>query len=220
MMGNTGMNRLAVMAGVGLTLCSTTAHSAAAPATDTKGHRETLSLTGDWGFRSDQNREGDARGWGDWKYFTGTWRQVRVPITFDNCAPGMQGYRGVCWFQKQCEVPAAWRDRLWELHFRCKPLRRRQPRPDVQASGLLHREEMVPRIAEDPCFVRKRERNGAQIAVGWSGESAYAVRAMSCPPSCGRRGFSAWVRREEPNACVAGDGEPRGRRAASAPGVR
>jgi beta-glucuronidase len=81
------------------------------------GHRETLSLTGDWGFRSDQNREGDARGWGDWKYFTGTWRQVPVPITFDNCAPGMQGFRGVCWFQKKFQVPAAWQGRRVGLRF-------------------------------------------------------------------------------------------------------
>jgi len=92
---NTIMTRLAVLACFNLSFCSMGTPVGNMPTTATKGHRETLSLTGEWGFRSDQNREGDVRGWGDWKYFTGTWRQVRVPITFDDCAPGMQGFRGV-----------------------------------------------------------------------------------------------------------------------------
>jgi len=114
---NTIMTRLAVLACFNLSFCSMGTPVGNMPTTATKGHRETLSLTGEWGFRSDQNREGDVRGWGDWKYFTGTWRQVRVPITFDDCAPGMQGFRGVCWFQKKVEVPAAWKGRRVGLRF-------------------------------------------------------------------------------------------------------
>jgi beta-galactosidase/beta-glucuronidase len=81
------------------------------------GVREVMDLTGKWGFRPDQLREGDANGWGDWKYDTGTWRQVQVPVTFDDCAPGMQGYRGVCWFQKKFTVPESWRGRRVGLRF-------------------------------------------------------------------------------------------------------
>jgi hypothetical protein len=79
--------------------------------------REVLDLTGMWGFRLDQLCEGDQNGWGDWKYDTGTWRQVAVPVTFDNCAPGMSGYRGVCWFQKKFTVPESWRGRRVGLRF-------------------------------------------------------------------------------------------------------
>lgn len=121
MMG-TRMIRMAA-AGLGLWLVSAGVPAPAQAADFSRGvsapddARETLDLTGSWGFRSDQNREGDARGWGDWKYFTGTWRPVSVPVTFDDCAPGMQGFRGVCWFQKKFQVPKGWQGRRVGLRF-------------------------------------------------------------------------------------------------------
>lgn len=90
---------------------------ATAQAAENQGVREVMDLTGQWGFRTDMGRDGEKHGWHTWKQDTGTWRQVQVPIAFDDCAPGMKGYRGVCWFQKKVRVPQSWLGRRIGLRF-------------------------------------------------------------------------------------------------------
>jgi len=114
---NTIMTRLAVLACFNLSFYSMGSPVGNMPTTATKGHRETLSLTGDWGVRHDKSGVGDRMGWGDWKHDTGKWLQTRVPVTCDNIAPDMQNFLGVYWFQKKFQAPEVWRGRRVGLRF-------------------------------------------------------------------------------------------------------
>jgi beta-galactosidase/beta-glucuronidase len=58
-----------------------------------------LDLCGPWQFAVDLGRAGDGSYHRDDLDTTG-WATVSLPCAFDDCAPGLERYQGVCWFRK------------------------------------------------------------------------------------------------------------------------
>ncbi len=75
-----------------------------------------LDLTGPWAFRADPEEVGVAE---EWFAFPPdeTWRQVEVPVVFDNCSPELDRYTGAGWFRRTFPVPADWRGKRIVLRF-------------------------------------------------------------------------------------------------------
>jgi len=79
-------------------------------------HRATLELKGTWAFQPDPTDEGRLSEW--FAPSAGAaWRQVQVPIAFDDCGPEMDRYIGAGWFRRTVVVPAIWRERVISLRF-------------------------------------------------------------------------------------------------------
>lgn len=75
--------------------------------------RETMALDGEgWTFRTDA----DSTGWGAWQAGVPGGRTVCVPHTW-NVEDGTERYFGLAWYEKQAEVPAAWKGRRVRLNF-------------------------------------------------------------------------------------------------------
>ena len=60
-------------------------------------------LCGPWRFQVDPGRAGDER-YSQRSYNAAGWPEVSLPCTFDDCAPGMERYRGTCWFRREFEL--------------------------------------------------------------------------------------------------------------------
>lgn len=79
--------------------------------------RERIDLCGLWRFQPDPGWEGEARAYAHPEYDHRRWREVRLPASFDDCAPGLEAYEGAGWFRRSLTVPAEWADRRLVLHF-------------------------------------------------------------------------------------------------------
>ncbi len=73
--------------------------------------RQEIDLTGRWLFQIDPWDEGLKLGFFSPDFPTQDWREVTIPRAFDDCAPGMYKYIGICWFCRQFEVPVAMQGR-------------------------------------------------------------------------------------------------------------
>ena len=99
----------------------------AMPPSETPSVRQEIDLSGRWRFQipvqKEDTAERDFRDQGlEMGYFsldfpTNDWLEVSIPCGFDDCAPGMSGFRGICWFSRQFEVPASMRGRRVVVHF-------------------------------------------------------------------------------------------------------
>lgn len=78
---------------------------------------EQPDLCGPWRFQPDLAGEGVSRGWFRPEYDTRHWRDVNVPISFDDCMPILDSYEGDGWFRRSFAVPAEWRGRRVALRF-------------------------------------------------------------------------------------------------------
>lgn len=79
--------------------------------------RQEIDLSGRWRFQVDLYDEGKQVGYFSLDFPTHNWREVSIPRTFDDCAPGMYKYRGVCWFCRHFEVPLSMRGRRVVIRF-------------------------------------------------------------------------------------------------------
>ncbi len=79
--------------------------------------RLTLDLSGPWGFLPDRKNEGVTAGYSTEGLDTSSWRQVAVPVAFDNCGPDMDRYIGIGWFRRTIDVPEVMRGRHVALCF-------------------------------------------------------------------------------------------------------
>jgi len=100
---------------------------ASPPSAEKLGVRQEIDLSGPWGFqvdfRNDVQKQIDSKDEGEkLGYFSPdfpheNWRMVSIPRAFDDCAPGMYKFRGICWFSRHFEVPASMRGRRVVVHF-------------------------------------------------------------------------------------------------------
>ncbi len=74
--------------------------------------RQTMSLDGEWKFQLDKDSSG-------YKSFTNGLpgaKMVNVPHTW-NVEDGTERYHGMAWYEKNVDIPAAWKGRQVRLHF-------------------------------------------------------------------------------------------------------
>ncbi|HVN80372.1 MAG TPA: glycoside hydrolase family 2 TIM barrel-domain containing protein [Terriglobia bacterium] len=79
--------------------------------------RQEIDLSGRWGFQVDYWDEGQKLGYFSLEFATKGWQEVSIPRAFDDCAPGMYKFRGICWFSRQFEVPVSIRGQRVAVHF-------------------------------------------------------------------------------------------------------
>ncbi|MBN1342073.1 MAG: hypothetical protein JXQ73_05300 [Phycisphaerae bacterium] len=79
--------------------------------------RMKIDLAGPWSFLPDRKDEGLTAGYFAEGLDASSWRQVTVPIAFDQCGPDMDRYIGVGWFRRAVDVPEAMRGRRVTLRF-------------------------------------------------------------------------------------------------------
>ncbi|MGD0127035.1 MAG: sugar-binding domain-containing protein [Terriglobia bacterium] len=97
------------------------------PPAKTPRVRQEIDLAGRWRFQVDcrddiqklidDQDEGQELAYFSPAFPTQDWREVTIPRAFDDCAPGMYKFRGICWFSRQFEVPASMRGRRVVAHF-------------------------------------------------------------------------------------------------------
>ena len=79
--------------------------------------RQEINLSGRWRFQIDPWKEGHMLGYFSPDFPTQNWCEVSIPRAFDDCAPGMYKFRGVCWFCRDFEVPVSMRGKRVVLRF-------------------------------------------------------------------------------------------------------
>ena len=83
---------------------------------------ETASLCGEWFFRTDPDNSGIQQKWYDAQALSkdrdkdNGWRSVRVPHTWQVEHP-LTGYRGVAWYWRHFDAPAAWQQCAVRVEF-------------------------------------------------------------------------------------------------------
>ncbi len=77
---------------------------------------EQESLNGDWDFRLDPDKTGEAQGWHKPATTSGGWRTVTVPHTWQIEA-GNTEYMGAGWYRRPFDVPRSWQDRAVRVEF-------------------------------------------------------------------------------------------------------
>ena len=89
--------------------------AAGAKRTDSSA-QETVSLCGQWWFRTDPLNVGEEPRWYGTDDTTSAWRQVRVPHTWQ-VEPAFVEYRGVAWYRRTFEAPSEWQDSAVRIEF-------------------------------------------------------------------------------------------------------
>ena len=79
--------------------------------------RHTIDLTGVWRFQPDAFDDGERMGYHRPDCNTRFWREVRVPIAFDDCLPELAGYEGMGWFRCDFELPEECASQHLSLRF-------------------------------------------------------------------------------------------------------
>jgi beta-glucuronidase len=78
--------------------------------------QETVSLCGQWWFRTDPLNVGEEQRWYEADDTTSAWRKVRVPHTWQ-VEPAFAEYRGVAWYRRTIEAPSEWQDSAVRIEF-------------------------------------------------------------------------------------------------------
>ena len=78
--------------------------------------QETVSLCGQWWFRTDPLNVGEEQRWYSTEDTTSIWRQVRVPHTWQ-VQPGFVEYRSVAWYRRTFEAASEWQDSAVRIEF-------------------------------------------------------------------------------------------------------
>ncbi len=79
--------------------------------------RHSIDLTGLWRFQPDAFGDGERMGYPRPDCDTRFWREVSVPIAFDDCLPELRGYEGAGWFRCDFELPEACASQRLSLRF-------------------------------------------------------------------------------------------------------
>ncbi len=77
---------------------------------------ETVSLCGQWWFRTDSGNVGEEQRWYGNDVSTGAWRQVRVPHTWQ-VESTFSDYRGVAWYRRTFDAPSEWQNSAIRVEF-------------------------------------------------------------------------------------------------------
>ncbi len=94
-----------------------TEHSGRAQRTEISKIRQEVVLSGRWRFQVDLKNEGRLLHYFSPDFPTQDWPEVWIPRAFDDCAPGMRAYRGICWFLRQFEAPVSMQRRRVVVRF-------------------------------------------------------------------------------------------------------
>ena len=78
--------------------------------------RETVSLCGQWWFRTDPLNVGEQQRWYGTDDSTGAWRKVLVPHTWQVERPFVE-YRSVAWYRRTLEAPREWQNSAVRIEF-------------------------------------------------------------------------------------------------------
>ena len=103
-------------AGAALPLLAAPAAEAAPPSTAPYSGNGEISLNGSWLFRLDPDKKGEPERWALPDAPAAGWREVRVPHTWQ-VEPENVAHRGLAWYRRTFEAPAAWRDRAVRVEF-------------------------------------------------------------------------------------------------------
>ena len=79
--------------------------------------RTEIDLSGSWKFIADTSGTGENNSWFNENADRIDWKEVMVPVGFDNCGTGMERYFGTGWFFRKVIVPESWRGKRIVLHF-------------------------------------------------------------------------------------------------------
>jgi beta-galactosidase len=77
---------------------------------------ETVSLCGQWWFRTDSLNVGEEQRWYGTDDTASAWRQVRVPHTWQ-VETAFVEYRGVAWYRRTFEAPSEWQSSAVRIEF-------------------------------------------------------------------------------------------------------
>jgi beta-glucuronidase len=77
---------------------------------------ETVSLCGQWSFRTDSGNVGKEQRWYGTDDSIGAWHKVLVPHTWQ-VDLAFVDYRGVAWYRRTFDAPSAWQDSAVRIEF-------------------------------------------------------------------------------------------------------
>jgi beta-glucuronidase len=77
---------------------------------------ETVSLCGQWWFRTDSGNAGKDQHWYGSDESIAAWRKVSVPHTWQ-VDPAFVDYRGAAWYRRTFDVPSAWQNSAVRVEF-------------------------------------------------------------------------------------------------------
>jgi len=77
---------------------------------------ETVSLCGQWWFRTDSGTVGVEQRWYGKEESIGAWRKVRVPHTWQ-VDSAFVDYRGVAWYRRTFDAPSEWQNSAVRIEF-------------------------------------------------------------------------------------------------------
>jgi len=77
---------------------------------------ETVSLCGQWWFRTDPGNVGEKQRWYGSDQSIDAWHKVRVPHTWQ-VDPAFVEYRGVAWYRRTFDVPSEWQNSTVRIEF-------------------------------------------------------------------------------------------------------
>ncbi len=77
---------------------------------------ETVSLCGQWWFRTDSGNVGEEQRWYGSDASIGAWHKVRVPHTWQVDSAFID-YRGVAWYRRTFDAPSEWQNSVVRIEF-------------------------------------------------------------------------------------------------------
>lgn len=83
----------------------------------TSNARHSIDLAGVWRFQPDAFGDGEGMGYHRPECDTRFWREVSIPIAFDDCLPELKGYEGAGWFRCDFELPEECASQHLSLRF-------------------------------------------------------------------------------------------------------
>ncbi len=87
-----------------------------AAARGAQGSGAAIPLDGPWQFRIDPQERGELEGWHHAGTFTGGWREVSVPHTWQ-VQPETAGHFGAAWYRRSFDAPAWWSSQTVRVEF-------------------------------------------------------------------------------------------------------
>ena len=80
------------------------------------GGQAVMSLDGTWLFRTDPEKQGEARAWAALPAAKDGWDEVAVPSTWQVAAKTAD-YMGAAWYRRDFQAPAAWKGKVVRVEF-------------------------------------------------------------------------------------------------------
>ena len=96
----------------------TTLWMGVAQAAETPLKFKAVDLGGAWKGCVDKDNQGESLGYPETSFDDSQWREVAIPCNFDSLGPGMDEFRGNCWFRRSFVVSNSWRNQRVIIRFK------------------------------------------------------------------------------------------------------